>query len=71
VRLHRKYAGYVEKSRMENKPEMYVEIKRIIEYLQNQNNFISDNAVRKMLSRNRNDKNFKKVFKEISKNLSF
>ncbi len=53
---------------MENSQQMYEEIKRIIEALQNQSKFVSENAVRKMLSRKWNDKNFKMAYKEISKN---
>jgi disulfide oxidoreductase YuzD len=44
---------------------MYDEIARVIDELQAGQKSVTENAVRKILKRKWNDKNFKKAYKEI------
>ena len=63
--LHEKYESDLKIIRDKNKQEMYEEIARIINELQARQKSVTENAVRKLLKRKWNDKNFKKAYKEI------
>jgi predicted DNA-binding protein YlxM (UPF0122 family) len=65
AKLHEKYESSLKIIRDENKQEMHEEIARIINELQAQQKSVTENAVRKLLKRKWNDKNFKKAYKEI------
>jgi transcriptional regulator with XRE-family HTH domain/predicted DNA-binding protein YlxM (UPF0122 family) len=65
VKLHEKYESSLKIIRDKNKQEMYDEIALIIDELQAGQKSVTENAVRKLLKRKWNDKNFKKAYQEI------
>lgn len=63
--LQQTYQADLKISRDKNKQEMREEIAEAIHELQNKQKTITENAVRKLLTKKWNDKNFKKAYKEI------
>jgi predicted DNA-binding protein YlxM (UPF0122 family) len=63
--LHEKYESSLKIIRDKNKQEMYDEIAKVIDTLQAGQKSVTENAVRRLLKRKWNDKNFKKAYKEI------
>ena len=66
--LHKKYEASLKELREKNQREMHEEIIRVINELENQQKSVTENAVRKLLDRKWNDKNFKTAYKEIREN---
>jgi hypothetical protein len=65
TKYHKKYAEFLKKRSEQNKQEMNEEIRRVINELLNQQESVTENAVRKLLKRKWNDKNFKLAYNEI------
>jgi len=63
--LQQTYQADLKLFRDKNKQEMRKEIAGAIQELQNKQKTVTENAVRKLLTRKWNDKNFKKAYKEI------
>lgn len=63
--LQRIYQADLKILRDKNRQEMREEIAGAIQKLQNRRKAVTENAVRKLLTRKWNDKNFKKAYKEI------
>lgn len=68
AKLHKKYESSLKVFREKNQRAMYEEIVRVINKLENQQKSVTENAVRKLLDRKWNDKNFKTAYKEIVEN---
>gem|GEM_PF-2101130 len=68
AKLHKKYEADLNDLRKKNQQTMYEEISRVINELENQQKSVTENAVRKLLDRKWNDKNFKTAYKEIIEN---
>jgi transcriptional regulator with XRE-family HTH domain/F0F1-type ATP synthase membrane subunit b/b' len=69
TKYHKKYAEFLKKRSEQNKQEMNEEIRRVINELVNQQESVTENAVRKLLKRKWNDKNFKLAYQEIKVSL--
>jgi DNA-binding transcriptional regulator YhcF (GntR family) len=65
TKYHKKYAEFLKKSSEQNKQEMNEEIRQVISELINQQESFTENAVRKLMKRKWNDKNFKLAYNEI------
>lgn len=64
--LHKKYKDSVKNVQKQKKEQMREEIIQAINQLKNQQKPVSENAVKKLLTRKWNDKNFKEIYKNLT-----
>lgn len=71
AKLHKKFKRSIKKVQEQNKKQLCEEITRIINQLENQQKSVTENAVRKLLTKKWNDKNFKEAYKRITDQRQF